>query len=197
MAMTWPVPYTLLSLVLCCCGCATPNAIKKLSTAQLAAQQSYTSTLRNYFTVIESFVDAQTRVTNFEIDRIANEINASYVQAARNASPGTATDADRQKALDALVANVKENEASNAAAKAQIQSLVTLLKSKDADLLKAASTITEAQEKLNTYIQMKKADEELLNSLIQIVGINQQKAEQDASDIGSLLTQITKLAPQK
>ena len=50
----------------------------------------------------------------------------------------------------------------------------------------------EAQEKLDTYIQMKKADKAVIDALTQAVGINQQKLEQDVSEIGTIVGEMSK-----
>ncbi len=176
-------------------GCATPRAIRNLSQAQLAAQKSYAQSLRDYFKVIEAFADAQIQVANSQIDAAALKIDTTEKQIARQSIASATTDSDRQKALDQLVTATKNNHDTTAATKTGLADLVLKLKAKDAEMLKAYATIVDAQEKLDTYIQMKKADEAALDALTQAVGINQQKLEQDVSEIGDIVGQISKKAP--
>ena len=191
----WSSPAAALLLSVSVTGCATPRAIRNLSQAQLAVQKSYAQTLKDYFKVIETFADAQVHVANSEIDSAAAKIDTTDKQIARQNITSAPTENDRQKVLDQLVSDTKSNHDTTASTKANLADLVLKLKAKDAEMQKAYATIVEAQEKLDTYIQMKKADEAVLDALTQAVGINQQKLEQDVSEIGSIVSQISKQAP--
>lgn len=177
-------------------GCATPRAIRSLSAAQLKFQKNYELTLRDYFTAIERFGDAQVSLADFQIDQAAAKIENLYklkaVEALANAGDG----ASRQKVIDQLAAELRQNDKDTASNKTKIAGLFSQLKDKDAQLLRAYSEIILAQEKLDTYIQMKKADEVVLDSLINTVGINQQKIIQTVAEIGGITEQISKSIPK-
>lgn len=175
-------------------GCATPRAIRNLSKAQLAVQKSYAQSLQDYFKVIEGFAEAQVQVADLQIDAATSKIDSNDKLIARQGIASATSDVDRQKVLDQLVSATKTNHDTTVSAKANLAALALKLKAKDAEMQKAYATIVEAQEKLDTYIQMKKADEAALDALTQAVGINQQKLEQDVSDIGTIVGQINKLA---
>lgn len=144
--------------------------------------------------MIEAFAEAQVQVADQQMDAAASKIDSNDKIIARQSIASATSDADRQKVLDQLVSDTKTNQQTTASAKVEIADLVLKLKAKDAEMQKAYATIVEAQEKLDTYIQMKKADEAALDSLTQAVGINQQKLEQDVSDIGTIVGQINKVA---
>ncbi len=60
-------------------------------------------------------------------------------------------------------------------------------------MLAAYSAIVAAQEKLDTYIQLQKADETAFNELLSTVGINKDTLNSDASQITDIADQLTKL----
>ena len=125
------------SIVLFLTGCATPRAIRNLSKTQLAVQKSYAQSLQDYFTVIEAFAEAQVQVANSQIDRLGAEIDSTYKLGARQSMTSAISDADRQKILDQLVSNTKENHDSTVSQKTDLQTLALKLKAKDADMQKA------------------------------------------------------------
>ncbi len=72
--------------------------------------------------------------------------------------------------------------------KQKIAAAVTSLKKKDQELDAAYQAIVAASEKLDEYIRLKKADQAAIDSLVQSLGLNNQKIT-DIVDAMIALTQ--------
>lgn len=176
----------------CLCGCGTPMVVKQLSTEQVKTQATLEQSLKNYFAIIEKLVANQVVASNYLIDQATNGIIEKRKQQALKALD-TANAADRERILDELSQQTKAELETAAANKAEIKLRVEKLQTKHKELLEAYAAIRAAQEKLDAYIQLEKADEAVLNEVIGIVGINRQKAEKATDDIAVLTERLSSL----
>ena len=179
-------------VVLLLTGCGTPMAVKRLSAEQAQVVTNYQQSLKAYFDVIERFADAQEKAADVLIDLTMAQIQSDLKKNAVDAVAGDT--AAKRKAVNELTASVQDNVVQAESRKAQIRDLVAKLKQKDAEMLQAHSAIVSAQDKLNEYIQMKKADEAVLDQLTAMVGVNRDKLNQAAGDTASIATEIQKVA---
>lgn len=178
-------------------GCGTPIAVKKLSAEQVKVNASFEQTLKTYFDIIEKLTANEVAVSSATVDDLTKQIIAKRKQQALNAIKNASDDPTRQKALDDLTSETQAEMQTAANDKAQIDELFAKLKNKHKDMLAAFSAIRAAQEKLDTYIQLKKADEVALDALLSTVGISSDTLNRDTSDIANIADQINKLLKTK
>ncbi len=168
-------------------GCATPVAVRSLSGQLVTTQRAYATSLHGYFAFVEKFADAQVTIAEGRIDGLTAEINRQYGMRA-GASLATATPSQRQRIIDQLVKDVAANANADLPLKQKIAAAVTSLKKKDQELDAAYQAIVAASEKLDEYIRLKKADQAAIDSLVQSLGLNNQKIT-DIVDAMIALTQ--------
>ncbi len=174
-------------------GCGTPAAVRKLSSEQVRVSASFEQTLKGYFDIIDRLTANQLAVSNATIDETTKQIIDLRKRQANNAIKAAADDIGRQKAIDDLTSAITSEADTAAKDKAQIAELVAKLKIKHREMLAAFSVIKAAQEKLDTYIQLKKADETALDELLNAVGVSRETLNRDATDISSIADQVTAL----
>lgn len=169
-------------------SCATPNSVKKLSTEIVDVNEKYYQSLKDYFSIIEKFVDAQIKVAEFLIKESDEKIETllkkkAKIQLAQD-------NADIDAILDGLIKELNENFTSNQDDKSKLTQLSFQLRSKHNELLNIQQNIIMAQKKLDEYIQLEKADELLVNEFLGIVGIQKDKLVNTMNDITTIYTQI-------
>jgi len=174
-------------------GCGTPMAVKRLSAEEVKAQVSYLGSLKAYFEVISKFVDAQVQASDFRIDRLTKDLEQEFKASAVGQLANAQDDKARRKVLDDLATKIDDNESTATQQKQKISGLVSKLKAKQAEMLEAYQNIAAAQQKLDEYIQLEKADDVALNQLAGIVGLNRDKITQSATDIANIADQVEKL----
>lgn len=172
-------------------GCVTPVAVRSLSGQLVTSQRAYAISLHGYFAAVERFADAQVTVANNRIDQLTAEINRQYGTRASASLAGAATPDQRQRIIDQLVKDVAANANADLPLKQKIAAAVTSLKKKDQELDAAYQAIVAASEKLDEYIRLKKADEAAINSLVQAVGLNNQKIVAIVDAITGLTQDLT------
>jgi hypothetical protein len=172
-------------------------AVKRLSAEEVKAQISYANTLKAYFDVISKLVDAQVQASDYRIDRLTKDIEQEYKAAAVAQLAGAGDETARRKVLNDLAAKLGDNVATASKQKQNIADLVSKLTTKQKEMLEAYQHIVEAQQKLDEYIQLQKADEIAVNQLVSIVGLNKDKVTQSAADMGNIEGQIEKLFAAK
>lgn len=169
-------------------SCATPNSVKKLSTEIVDVNEKYHQSLKDYFSIIEKFVDAQIKVAEFLIKESDEKIETllkkkAKIQLAQD-------NADIDAILDGLIKELNENFTSNQDDKSKLTQLSFQLRSKHNELLNIQQNIIMAQKKLDEYIQIEKADELLVNEFLGIVGIQKDRLVNTMNDITTIYTQI-------
>lgn len=177
-----------LLLCLLTLSCATPNSVKKLSTEIVDANVKYHQSLKDYFSIIEKFVDAQIKVAEFLIKESDEKIETLLKKKAKIQLAQDNADVDT--ILDGLIKELSENAANNQDDKSKLTQLSFQLKSKHKELLNIQEHIIMAQKKLDEYIQLEKADEMLVNEFLGIVGIQKDKLVNTIDDITKIYTQI-------
>jgi hypothetical protein len=177
-----------LLLCLLTLSCATPNSVKKLSTEIVDANVKYHQSLKDYFSIIEKFVDAQIKVAEFLIKESDEKIETLLKKKAKIQLAQDNADVDA--ILDGLIKELSENAANNQDDKSKLTQLSFQLKSKHKELLNIQEHIIMAQKKLDEYIQLEKADEMLVNEFLGIVGIQKDKLVNTIDDITKIYTQI-------
>jgi hypothetical protein len=174
-------------------GCGTPMAVKKLSAEQVRVNTSFELTLKAYFDVVEKLAANQLAASTEVIDTTTKAAIALEKKKALNSLKGAADDAGKQKAVDDLTAAITAESDEAASDKAQINTLVGNLKKKHKDMLAAFAAIKAAQEKLDTYIQLKKADEAAFDQLLGIVGVSRETLNRDTTEVADIADNLTKL----
>jgi hypothetical protein len=178
-------------------GCGTPMAVKRLSAEQVKARLSYSASLKAYFEVIDKFADAQVQASDYRIDHLTKDIEQEYKSAALSQIASARDDNSRLKVLSDLASKINDNQATASEQKQRIADLVAKLKAKQWELMEAYQNIESAQQKLDDYIQLQKADDVVFSELAGIVGVNRDKITQSTSDIANIATQVEKLFPAK
>lgn len=169
-------------------SCATPSSVKKLSIEIVDVNEKYHQSLKDYFSIIEKFVDAQIKVAEFLIKESDEKIETLLKKKAKIQLAEVNADVDA--ILDGLIKELNENSTSNQDDKSKLTQLSFQLKSKHNELLYIQENIIMAQKKLNEYIQLEKADELLVNEFLGIVGIQKDKLINTMNDITNIYTQI-------
>jgi len=169
-------------------SCATPNSVKKLSIEIVDVNEKYHQSLKDYFSIIEKFVDAQIKVAEFLIKESDEKIETLLKKKAKIQLAEVNADVDA--ILDGLIKELNENSVSNQDDKSKLSQLSFQLKAKHSELLYIQENIIMAQKKLNEYIQLEKADELLVNEFLGIVGIQKDKLINTMNDITNIYTQI-------
>lgn len=169
-------------------SCATPSSVKKLSIEIVDVNEKYHQSLKDYFSIIEKFVDAQIKVAEFLIKESDEKIETLLKKKAKIQLAEVNADVDA--ILDGLIKELNENSVSNQDDKSKLTQLSFQLKSKHSELLYIQENIIMAQKKLNEYIQLEKADELLVNEFLGIVGIQKDKLINTMNDITNIYTQI-------
>jgi hypothetical protein len=171
-------------------GCATPVAVRSLSSQLVATQRAYAISLHGYFAAVEKFADTQVTISNTRIDELTAQINRRYSLRA-TASLATAAPAQRQQIIDQLVRDVAANANADLPLKQKIAAAAAALKKKDQELDAAYQAIVAASAKLDEYIRLKKADQAAIDSLVQAVGLNNQQIPAIVDAITSLTQDLT------
>jgi len=169
-------------------SCATPNSVKKLSTEIVDVNEKYLQSLKDYFTVIEKFVESQIKVAEFLMKESDEKIETLYKKKAKAKLAEENHDVDA--ILDELINGLNENTVNNHESKNKLTQLSLQLNSKHKELLGIQENIIIAQKKLDEYIQLEKADEMLVNEFLGIVGVQKEKLENTIDDITNIYTQI-------
>ncbi len=175
---------------LCIIACRTPEAVKRLSAEQVKTQATYEQSLKAYFSIIEQLAANQIAASSQAIDDATNSIiDVRKNQALKALDTADAT--GRRAIVEQLAQQTKAELETAANSKAQIGNLVSKLRAKHKEMLDAYTAIRSAQEKLDTYIQLRKADEIAVDELTAIVGVNREKVEKGADDIAVLVQKLS------
>jgi hypothetical protein len=172
-------------------GCATPPSVRSLSEEQIKAQDSYLQSQKQYFSVIEKYVDVQTATAEALILSSTKELNEKYKkQALSNIDP---TDKVKtQNAINELSNKLLAEQQSDQKILTSVKKSVDQLKELHRQMLSALVTIMSAQRKLNEYIQLQKADEQAVNQLLSAVGLETGKIDKAATMAAEILASIEK-----
>jgi uncharacterized protein YhaN len=182
--------FLLLPVVSFLASCATPVAVRSLSGQLVATQRAYAISLHGYFAAVEKFADAQLTLSNARIDELTAQINSQYGSRA-GANLATTTPDQRQRIIDQLVRDVAANANADLPLKQKIAAAAASLKKKDQELDDAYEAIVAASAKLDEYIRLKKADQAAVESLVQAVGLNNQRIPAIVDAIVSLTQDLT------
>lgn len=167
-------------------GCATPQVVKSLSTEQLKAQKFSMQTFTKYFTLIERVIENQAiKFKKDEDDALQSQI--TIYKKKYNSSVGKA-DADQNALLEELTEQVKKATEDAALARKVYDDRFKELRQKHQAILSMLDKMVIAQETLNTYIQIEKADEVIANSIFSALGTDQEKLENYGDEINRVLT---------
>jgi len=184
-----------------CVGCGTPTAVRNLSAVQSRTMESYQQSLKTYFNVVMKFADGQVAAANAIINSNVREMTDLQKEDALDNLGKAKTPEDRSAALNNYTKAILQFRST---AEGQLQSIsenVNKLRAKQEEMISAYGELVRAQKALDEYIQMKKADEVILDDLAQLVGINQEKLTQSVTDIAqisqTIQTDIKSLQNQK
>lgn len=169
-------------------GCATPKAVKQLSTEIADVNVKYHQALTTYFGVIEKFVDSQIKVAEFLIADLDEGIAKDEKKKVKKRLEDKQ---DINQVLDDYEKALKSNITDSQAGLNKLAQLYAQLKSKHKELLTIQSTIIDAQRKLDEYIQLEKADEAIVNELMGIVGGQFSRVTDIVGDISTIYDGIS------
>jgi hypothetical protein len=179
-------------------GCVTPVAVRSLSAGLVQTQQVYNTSLQSYFAAVEAFAAAQVQIADTQIDAVTARMNSALGARAATDLAAASTPAQRQAIIDQLVKNVAGNTGADLPLKNKIAAAAASLKQKDQELAAAYAVILAASEKLDEYVQLKKANEAAIDALVQAVIANNQKIVsivQAITNISSDIVQSMTKAP--
>jgi hypothetical protein len=181
------------SLTIILVGCATPASVRTLSDEQVKAQEGYLQSQKQYFSVIEKYVDSQVAAAEVLIAAATRELNEKYKEQAIAKIDSSDKNKTRTKtAINDLTSNLLAAQQSDQASLASIKNSVAQLKELHRQMLSASATILSAQRKLNEYIQLQKADEQAVNQLITIVGLERENVDKAVATAADILAVIDK-----
>lgn len=174
-------------------GCPRYDTVRSLSTEQLNDQKEFKKSLERYFAVMNGFMAAQKKVTDYRLDQITAQIQQKYQRIAdlKLAVDPPPTAAQRQQILKELADNVRAESAVNEQARQKIDGLIKQVKDKQDEIVASYNSMLAAQEQLDKYIQLKKFDEVLFQETVGALKLNEQKITKGFDTVGNLLGQIT------
>jgi hypothetical protein len=170
----------LIALTLGVTGCPRYETVRKLSSEQLRVQEGFQDTITKYFKSMEEFAQNQIIVDKLYYDDLAEQKQDLLRRRARrdlSQIPADAADgaAQRDKRNELLGREIQTSVTQNDLDKKELDDALLLLKAKHQEILSAYQTILDAQRQLNEYIQLKKADEVIVEQLLGKIKVNQQK----------------------
>lgn len=77
--------------------------------------------------------------------------------------------------------------------KEELQKHLATIKAKHADFRKAYQTLIAAQEKLDEYIQLEKADERAFNAILQKIGVSKEQLNATVTDLAQAANSLDSL----
>ena|SRR5215213_7758411 len=190
---------SLLALVtLSTTGCPRYETVRKLSSEQLRVQEAFQDTLTKYFASIEQFADNQVIVDKLYYDDLADADEKRIRGKARlDISRLAAGDtAGRDAITEKLGHDLQVMRGTNDKDKKDLDDAVQSLKAKHREILAAYQAILDAQRQLNEYIQLKKADEVIVEQLLGKIKINQQKITRLFDEAADISDKIKVKPPQ-
>ena len=179
-------------------GCPRYETVRRLSSEQLEVQRGFQANLNQYLTSMEQFADNQLIMAGLYLDDLANEQKRVTQQRMRNQINALgANDSSSRDALNQELGRaIHTIDVDNGNDKQELAALVQNLKSKHREIREAHAAILEAQAQLNEYIQLKKADEVLVQQLLGKINVNKQRIAGLFDDAASLLNRIRIHPPQ-
>lgn len=169
-------------------GCGTPQVVKSLSEEQLSAQKASRSTISEYFSLMEKVVGNQIAANKAEEDRsLKKEISIYKKKYDRGIAK---SGADKTKLLNELSDNIKNATEVTINIKKQYDGYLIDLQRKHSEILSMMDNMVVAQEILNTYIQIEKADEAIGNSVFSALGSNQETIRKHTDEVNDILTSM-------
>ena len=165
-----------LSLTLISIGCPRYATIREFSREQLEAQKGMQKTLNSYMKSMEEFAENHAIVSKLYLDDLAEaEQNRLKRLAVRQLNANPAPDqAARDQINLKLGSDLRDNAVKNEQDKKEIDNRISSLKAKHNEIRDAYQTIIESQEQINNYVQLKKADEVVVEQLLGRIRVNQQ-----------------------
>lgn len=160
-----PLVLGMAALLLTACG--TPMAIKNLSSEQLSAQQEFKTALTTLFERMEAVVSKQVKIIEQDIDSTNKErLKAGAELVKKN-------EQTPQQLTDSYISETKTRADHLARAKENF----VKLKSAHRNMLTAYNDMVRAQQTLDEYLRLEKADEKITNSLLVAVGIRRKQVD--------------------
>lgn len=169
-------------------GCGTPQVVKSLSLEQLKAQKSSRETMGAYFSIMEDVINRQITVSKNEEDTSLKKEISIYKK--KYSEELKKNGSDKQLLLDMLSNKIKESTETAINFKQNYDSHLIDLKNKHMEMLDMMDNMVVAQETLNSYIQIEKADEVVGNKIFSALGTNQEKIRKYGREINNILTNM-------
>jgi hypothetical protein len=205
-------------------GCGPPPAVRSLSQEQLRVQEAFAVSLEAYSNTMTEFAEVQVELSLLWIElevmdrEVLHKEDASDLLDALDVlqeDPASELDrallrlcpeleADRadhtfeqcrQEILGELAQRVREDAARYQANRVSMNATIQRLKESQQALRDVYEDIVEAQRALNTYIQLERADEIVVNELLGVVGLNQERVRQSIDVIGEIMSEIRSFMP--
>ena len=174
------IPFILLFV-----GCATPQAVKSLSSQQMKVQKALADSLKTYFPLIEKVIKNQIKVFKREEDEaLKKQIRIFQAQYKNGTSKQSA---DKDKLLNELTEKTKKATDENRNTKLKYDQYLTSLKKKHQELITILETMVVAQATLNNYIQLERADEAIAGQIFSALGLDQEKLKSYCNEVNNIL----------
>lgn len=190
--------FILLTLAFFSTGCPRYDAVRRMSTEQLAVQEKLKNNLKDYFKAIDKLLDRQVIAANTIIDdETQNQIDIRNEKLVTFELVGV-TDPKLQAPLIAAASQDIATYSNDAATKKQqILDRVALIKAKHVEIGEAYEGMFAAQQDLDHYIQLKKADEVIAETIANKFKLNQDKINNAVTSATNAAGELTKLTGGK
>lgn len=166
-------------------GCATPQAVKSLSSEQLKVQKESRKACAEYFQIVEKTVENMVAVFKMEDDRILEESIAIYQKQYRNVSQKSGTDS--VSLLQEMAEKIRKATEDTQQVKSIYDQRLASLQKKHRELLSTMDVMVDAQATLDAYIRLEKTDEDFASALFSTLGINRQILEKYEGELQQIL----------
>ena len=175
-------------------GCPRYDAVRRLSFEQLSVQRELKESIDGYFKALDKLIDQQALSACILIDEESRDRIRNRKGQLDAALQSQANDEQaRQAALDRYSAQVEDIVGFASTKKREIADRVVQIKAKHGEIVAAYQEMYDAQETLDRYVQLRKADEIVADDVAGRLRTSQEKvssATRLAAEIASGLTDV-------
>jgi homoserine dehydrogenase len=169
-------------------GCGTPQVVKDLSTEQLRVQADLSVQLESYFKIMEQFVLTQVTASEKRLEKLHKKNLSLHREKAQLMLAQKSSNA-----LAELVESTKNESKILGQLKEKLASRMKSVKEKNKEFLNAYRGLLEAQQKLDTYLQLEKADERIYNQTLGKLGLSSSKFSSASKALNDALGSLSNL----
>jgi DNA repair exonuclease SbcCD ATPase subunit len=171
-------------------GCGTPQSVKSLSSAQVETMIAFKADLQKYFSTMETLVGNQIEGANADLDKLTNDIVALRRKQAASSMGKSANITADSPALVSLTDSVAAQLQQTMKFKEELRQRKASLEAAHKRFLASYDALVLAQQKLNEYLQLEKADEKAFNELLGAIGIKRTEFDAAVSSVEGIVKGI-------